>query len=837
MKLLVSSILILLAVTVAAQERPQLLHVDYFGGLNTRSGNFQMKPGEARIAHNVDFGRNIGALTKRKGYELARTVSTMDSLIAIYGAFFSDGTQRMFMVSDKNTDNYGRVLATPRGNLAGAAQEIWDYFSIQGEPSFAMIDDKVYIVNGRHKGLVIMDDEDGLVVRSYPLQAPGEPLIYPIPDGNQLNGEYRYMFRGSGARSNSVISSAIKVDSGQVLLTGFQKVIPDSLVSDSAIIYVYRSKANLGPLDLTDTAYYTHLSFWVRPGVNYADSVWIDTCHDTALSTTKKYPFIEPGAWSGRDSTGNLGRRYGSPAFVSSDSTTPSGGGIFAGWPFKQKDTLGVAYACTFIDTIFGIESDTGRSLFVFCDSGNHSPSFKQVTLRIPRIPDGVSGIVINLYRACIVQLGHDTSWVDTTYWPSSAEMECAYLRNAQPEAYEICLRLHGYKKIRTTEYQERFIPESTVVLGYHLLAQLSSDDTLYTDSISYDSLKNARQYRSGTPPPLLKKIFAADGRLFGLQASGLYYSDPIYADVNQTWGRMALTPVNPGDGDAVTTAWPERGVIRVLKSRSSFNIFQDDMLNWTKTEVSGVHGCIAEHGYARGLLGHYFLSALGVIRENEGLSLERSQTSELVSKTLDNFSKLPIATSRKTRAFAIPSEGKVLFCIGDTTYVYDELADAWSTWSMTFRSATLYQDEENVELVPGDTMYFTKPNDYRIYKYGGVETDQGNTISMIWKSGPLLIGPEYKSITNVGLWRQGGGVADTILVALFNESDQSIQTCYFDSLHQAYSVMGIAPNNVLFSSIYITNGTAFPWQWDIDDIAIDGLDIWYTKAGDVIIK
>lgn len=791
---------LLLATTVGAQDEP--IQLFGFRGLNTISGDFQLKPIDARKAHDVDFGRQLGTLMPRRGYDSISAMSGMDSIVGIFGAYYSDGTQNLFLVADSDGVGYGNVYVGAEGSAGvDSASRIWQYFSIQNKPSFAMLDDNTYIVNGSQKGIVY----DGNNARPYPLQSPGEPYIVPLSKFGPLRGEYRYvlqmkMFSGVGGEiiSVGIVSSPVSVKNGQILLTRFQSCIPDTLASsfDSAYIYLYRTMANPGRLEPSDTAFWTGDTIRWLSG-NFADIIYIDSLDDDS------FPFspldLLDVSWNGRDSTGQYTTRVGAPSFISSDTTHPNGDtllDIFEGWPTRQTDTLGVVYVCTFIDTATGIESDTGRSLFVFCDSGDHSPSYRQVNINLPKTIDTEDGIVVNLYRACIYQQGYDT-----TYWEEKV------IREADKKV--------GWAQL---EWIDEFIPESVVVLQYHLLAQLTVDDTTYTDSIPYDSLRKSRIYRKQTAPPLMSNIFSYENRLFGIQKSGLYYSQNVYADTLQSWGAMALTPINPDDGDMVTTAWPARGVIRVMKSYSNVNVYQDANLNWSKTEISGYFGCIAGRSHAAGLGGHYYLSSEGVLREVEGMALERTQQVSLLSKMLNNFDDYSVIDLSEAEGFYF--DRKYLLNLGDTTYVYDERAETWSTWGFEFSSATLYGTEDEVRFLPGDSMYFIKSGSSGLYRFAGSDSDMTTPIEMVWKSGPFLAGPEEKRIYRIGRWISSTDAAGSVGLDVTDEEGDSLGSITFSSLESRYLTKGFGLGTANLFQVEITSSSP--------GTAIEKLDIWY---------
>ena len=96
---LLSKIILILLLAGVCYGQEQVLSINNFRGLNTASGDFSIQPNEARVAHNIDWGRNVGSITKRYGYDLVGTIEGLDSIIAIYGAYYSDGTQQMFIVA------------------------------------------------------------------------------------------------------------------------------------------------------------------------------------------------------------------------------------------------------------------------------------------------------------------------------------------------------------------------------------------------------------------------------------------------------------------------------------------------------------------------------------------------------------------------------------------------------------------------------------------------------------------------------------------------------------------------------------------------------------------
>jgi len=837
LKKLILSIILILSASVLAQDNglERVLTIRDFRGLNTRASEFNIAPNEARLAHNVDLSRNLGAITKRYGYDTVSHISGQDSIVSIYAMYESDGTQRLIVVSDSDGVGYGNIYITQDGSTdlsADSLTRINTYWGIQNVTSFAMFDDNVYFANGMHKGGIWTGD----YWRSWPLPAPGEPLIIPVSTTDtvyRLDGEYRYVFRVvvpvdgvSKVKYYSNYSNPVKVSNGRNYIMNLQMPCVDSLTSafdgDSVFIHTFRTKANQGRITDLDSVYGIYISDTILLS-NISSYVIIDSIPDSALGIA--YTKLTNDDWLGRDSLGSLMSRYGAPGYVCGHDTiaydtlgdTTSEFGIFYGIP-AQADTLGVAYACTFIDTVTGIESDTGRSLFIWNDTAVNDSRYSN-TVSIPKIPAGDSGLIVNLYRALITELTYDTSVLDYA--------------------------VHLGKLGTIRGWQDSLCTDTIVTGDYHLLAQLNPavtvGDSIYTDSIRHDSLQVKRIYHKSTPPALIDNIFSFDGRMWGTEESRLWRSDLLMgADTIQRWGQMEAIAFNRDDGDEVTLAYPARGLIRVYKNFSNYNAFLDSDYNWGRRELSGHHGCIAPRSHVSTIMGHYYLSATGVIRETEGMQLERTHSIELISAQLDNFDKLSLNTKRKCVAFYIPDH-KVGFCIGDTTYVYDELVKGWYTWGLKVADYTMYGTEDDVDFVPGDTMYFVKPADTVLCKYGTSEFDNISPISFNWRTGALLVDGDdspiyYKAINKVGLWVDSDDT-NTVYgayVNIRNEEDSSLAVVNFVNLtDRRYFLKSVTPSQALYNKLRV-----YPCDtYSLDNTAIEALKIHYRILGSSVVE
>lgn len=967
-RLVISIILCVIVASSAIMAEQKLLRITTFGGLNTVSGDFSMKPGEARGAHNIDFGRNVGSVTKRYGYDAVSFLHGQDSIIGIYGAYFLDGTQRLVVVSDSANVGWGNIYISPPGKAQfvgtdvfdinvevslgveytyldsiiieddttviaytqaaspgivvdtvevcyvkpGHEPECWDrydtlltgdsaniavsvathivdsinnnvavndtvlailgangnysitplnyefytitiptdvnqtvvsnsanasrvrdYFSVLNKPSFAMYNDIVYIVNGSHKGVAYNGD----IVRSWPLNAPGEPTIIPLTTRGPLSGEYRYAFsylRGLDGDSSygtiGGISSRVRITNGQMLLRDFQWVGSDIIDGspDSVGIVVYRTKANIGRLDQRDSAFLID-TLWGESAADMATLSLLDSVADVDLANGVSIwvDSLLGQVANDADSVFSYSHSYGAPRYIGTDSlllyTRDAGtdtdslsvGGIFHGIP-TQRDTIGVQYIVTFMDTVLGVESAPSTPLtYKQSDSVTIHPY--SITIGLPNPVYGDSGIVRNLYRSHLLQISYDSVWrkLDT-------------------------IDVFGGKR-QTARYiwKSRRAIDTIVTSPFYLVAQITLDSANYTDSIRYDSLEAAgRLWEQLTPPLFMTQIFAHQNRMFGVSGSRLHISK---LDSASAWGALDFISLNESDGDQITLAFISRGVIRVLKNHSSFNVYQDANLDWNLREVSNQWGCIAQHSYAASPLGHYYLSALGVVRESEGQFLERTQAVELISANLRNFTDLPINTLNTATGFYF--DQKYMLSIGDTTYVYDERAKAWSTWSMTFSDATLYGTESELNFLPGDSMYFIQGGSSNLSRYGTSELDNGSPFQTRWRSGALLQNePGYKHIQSIEMAFHSGDDDDIVFVGLYDEFDALVEgiglpgaldLLVFDTLSTRYKHIAAGSHRGIR---YIEVEILINLLGATSDAVIDLMDIHYS-IGSVPIK
>lgn len=708
------------------------------------------------------------------------------------------------------------TILQAQGVTTGAAR-VWPYWSTQNPTSFAMFDDNVYMVNGDQRGVVW----NGEIAHAYPLAAFGEPLITPLAlqSGDSaaytMDGEVRYALRHR-LDSNEVtqytwgsfgpVSAPVKTKNGRFLLRNFAlmsidsvQLVPDSTkalgVGDTLTYLIYRTFTNPGPVDETMKLYKTELQVecWLDSALvrdvtsgdttkfeSLGDVVVIDSLPDSALTNRDAIGILViNNVFAGRDSTGAMNRRSGAPTFVSMTFADWTYGGVdsildslalhdstetwglFWGIP-PQKDTLAFAYAVAPMDTLTGNEGPLSEWCVVFSDDSAEA-RMTSVRLGLPPLPPKDSGIVYNLYRALVYQVGLYTPARDTLLvWESNIEGTRRYSREWLQATYAV---------------------DTTIIWFPYLVAQIPAADTIYTDSMRYDSLELRRAYEQVEPPARMSRLFAYDNFMFGHDGSLLYRSQ---VDSATKWGFWDYTPVNNNDGDRITVAYPKRRAIAAKKNFTSWNVFSE----YTKTEINQGFGCIAPFSYTKGAA-HYFLSNRGIEKETDGQFLERTVNTFPLSAPLASFRNRTIADLSNMVAMYVPTEQLALFSLGDTTWAYFEEAGArtqeqggWATWSMTFKGATLFDTEDELNFIPGKTMYFYQDDDPNIYRYGTATTDNGSLIAMEWRSGAFGVDRHDDRVIDLGLWVNSTDNADSILTAfVYNQDGTKNDSTIFPSL------------------------------------------------------
>ena len=710
-------------------------------------------------------------------------------------------------------------------------ESLWMPFSVQRRPWFAQFNDQIFVVNGAQKGVAY----NRQLARSYPPNALGEPTLTPLDNDGGPNGEYRYAFRSAPTEDADslgrigFVSDPVRVENGQVLIKDFTWMPGDSVTPapDSIWIVGYRTKANPGRLDKSDYAFSIGTVALASSASGLGSIKFIDSLSDADLSAADSVPLLQPETYTGLDDTGVLVQSYGAPSydsalsFMSYDSADADAEwGIFYGIP-EQNDTGAVMYAVTVMDTVFGVESGLSAGLAVYVDAdsavGNKLKP-KGYSITVPNIPYGDSGLVVNVYRAHILQVTYDSNFtpLDT-----------------------FLTRLHNFFYKGDVKWVLPLGIDTVVVSEFRLVEQLKQGQTTLVDSINWDSLQSKRIYRDAVPP-IFSGILSYDNLLVGWDGSTVAWSD---LDSGGVFGVFNRKEINPDDGDQINVCYGGR-YFHVYKNYSNYILYND----FADVQKVGDWGCIAPKSFAAGSNGRFYLSAEGVVFETDGKQLERTVEEGLISKKLKGFTYYSFDVRRKAVGRWLPEEQKYLISFHgsdwDTTWVYDKAAadafgeEVWYSWTgLTFAAGTLYGTETTTDFVPGTDFYFTKPGESKLYKYGGVTTDPDTTaVQFEYRTGPWLVDYPYKArVGALGIRASDAPDSEQVSIELLGETGSlladTINVTDLDEVYQFKQLEAAAPALEHHLRLFNQPGLA-PFVY----MTIDAIDVYFEPRTEPLL-
>lgn len=786
-----------------------------------------------------------------------------DSGFVVVSYDTTGATQGFSLTNFYYPTNQWNVRTVTTNTATSVQTTIFPHFSVQSQPTFSMYKNDVYISNGHQKMIIWTGDR----AKEVPTPAPSEPRIIPVVSstGSRLDGMFRYIIQAlvfdttadDEAYFASYLSSPIRVDSGHVLLTGFHTPAKrfadgtDTVATiDSLELHIYRLKTTQAKFDEVDTAIGIKVLKFSSDGSFY-DTTFIDSMPADSFVAPNLLPILDLQP-AKRDSNDVISYRYGAPTFLDNVLWTPTidtiGGpvdvdsiGLF--WYGDQhiERHVGYAYVCTIYDTLTGAESDTGRSLWAFRTADTVDLSF---TIGLPPIPDSLLDTRLNVYRTKLITSGHNAIYyrrLNDTLTPLSweardslAKIHCTSIEPGKiteskygtfqlppvsifnQECYDKAMADFLFGRRKGIDYKRiaKYIIDSVYAsIEWRRLGFFPRGTEFIVDILRQDSLDlgvDHPAYISHDAPALLEGVVPLNDNLWGYTGSRVYLSDD---ELGTMWDKANNIAINLNDGDSVTMMFPARGVMEIFKQNSKVNVFEDMNLFWNRTEVSGFFGSIATKSHAASLRGNYYLSNDGVILETEGQFRDRSVATNLLSQKLDNFDKL--TNAQKFSAVGFSHDHKYMLSVPavGTTYVYDEIANGWSTWGgLVFQDATLR----------GDTMLFIKGSN--VYSYGTSEFDAGNVINMTFTTPPLFPDPNFESIHSIALWRRNGDTASTLPIRLFDGSTNTASRT-FDSLFKRVTIKGFSSNESPLPYFIGGNPT-----FNLSTAIIDGFDIYYTR-------
>ena len=121
-------LIIFLPLLAVADTTVVVDHFEY--GLNTKGDPFDLAPGEALVAHNVDLTRDPGSIRARLGYDEVREFAGIDTFLwnGLYTVNYLNGDRELLIVGDSNGVGFANVYASGVNSLAfttSAADSVW----------------------------------------------------------------------------------------------------------------------------------------------------------------------------------------------------------------------------------------------------------------------------------------------------------------------------------------------------------------------------------------------------------------------------------------------------------------------------------------------------------------------------------------------------------------------------------------------------------------------------------------------------------------------------------------------------------------------------------------
>jgi hypothetical protein len=165
-----------------------------------------------------------------------------------------------------------------------------------------------------------------------------------------------------------------------------------------------------------------------------------------------------------------------------------------------------------------------------------------------------------------------------------------------------------------------------------------------------------------------------------------------------------------------------------------------------------------------------------------------------------------------------------------DSLYVYDERSGGWSVWTggVVFSDAIKYGTELSVDFIPGDTMYYIRPGDSTLYRFGSDTTDNGTTVSYTYYSTPLAIDYSLKQLDAFGLWSEATS-SDSATVGIYYRADAT-----------GSGVVIGAPNPSGKYAVY-GNGSHSPFNYlqilMTGSLEVNGYDLYMTNMGTPVVQ
>lgn len=654
----------------------------------------------------------------------------------------------------------------------------------------------------------------------------------------------------------------------QTIVSGYTDVTDTGY--DTLNIDIYRTKANPGKITKSD-------KFWLIESIDLLDSDQIDTF--TYIDTLPD-DSLGKGSWItstimdtlllGRDSSLALtGVRVGAPTWIKSGDGVHDVGYIFY-TPTADSDIVAsVSYIITYYDTLINAESDSSRSLHI-----QHNFNDSVYVIGLPLLPGGKNHLTRKIYKSYINVLAHfadsiatikDTTvkmWrgtIRTNYndqWRFTYMIEPGrFITDILDNGRDIYISPHPSEVHANSEHWNTFVnfdikyydvvPSVTVVYDtttspYKLIGEIKNSDSVFVDSITWDSTQKGKHYFKSEAPYNLNYITSLFGHLFGSVKDVLYYS---YLDTGTVWGSFRSLHLNPNDGDVITAILPQRDYLRVFMNMSQFVVFPGNVFEYERREMIEDLGCIAPHTALAYQNGVFYLSHQGLIYEPGTAYRQRGSQPTPISNPINNI-LLNRTRDALRKAYGIVHNEKywLSFADVDTTFVYNLKTGGWSIYNYAFTQATFYDTAaaNSGIITPSGDMVFINGETDQLYKADTSVSDNcyilndtiayGTVINTRYRTPPFSISPDLMSVSKFGIYRESNDATEGADVRIINAEGDTVSTTYMNAISTRYDIWGVNTNGSNYFQIDVSDTI-------LDSLAIDRIDVWLYKQGTQPIK
>jgi len=710
---------------------------------------------------------------------------------------------------------------------------------------------------------------------SFQRKSGDDSVLFKIYIGGYSSYDTAYIdsmtVRNANLRRFAVVTKPVVAQSENVLLTHFpwQTMASGCAFADAAYntldLDIYRTKANPGEITPED-------NFYLINTISLTDTSQIDTLHfidtlsDDSFGHGSYTTVINIDTASvGRDSLGVVtGVRVGAPTYVGNtyNGIPPDTAiNIFA-TPIADSEFVNkISYICTYYDTLINAESDSSRSLHVYHNFATDS----MYKIGLPPLPGGMDHLTRRIYKSYSYVIGHledsissvqETTIVLWNGYAGNYDGEWRLKNMYEPRRFienilnnnnDIYIR-PDYAPPSTSKdwntwlsYYLKYYKDTvgtdtiydTTATPYKLIGEVKGTDSVFVDSIGFDSTRQGKHYWKSEAPYNLNYITSFNDRLWGAVGSCVYWS---YLDSGGYWGSFRNICLNIDDGDEITAILPMRDYVKVYKNKSQYAIYPGNDFEYERQWTVDGLGCIAPHTALSYQNGVFYLSEQGLIHETGSVYRDRGSDFGNVSEPINNLLLNRTRDAlRKAVGFVHKDKYRLSFPASDTTFVYDLKTGGWSIWNYAFAQACLYDtltinDKNNT---PSGDMIFINGETDQIYKADTTSTDNtliggtgGTVINTRFRSAPFAMAPDYMTVSKFGIWRQSNDGSGGVDVRLYNAESDSIFYKYMSSIATRYDIYRSNSDASNYFQIDISDTT-------LDSLAIDRIDLWLEKIGD----